>query len=496
MSATTPLRQPGLFIAQRPLLAILLVLSALGLLGFAGGALVSENIRTGLLERLGEFVWLAVFVAFFCLLPLLAPADRWARVLVAAGVFAAGSLLAFFGTTSQEVEVDTIALSLTSILLISLCASSLILVQPMTGRIFPLAAIVSPFLGLVGLVSTTGYLIRHNVTETEFVLVAQSLGFTLALLAGTYFSASLSRYSMIKSIGGRLVAGLTFNRLLRDIVFWSLAAVLFFTFFTRDPLALETGLSSPWIGLFVVVLFAVPVLVITAGATSIWAPTRTFARSRALADKNASALSAVLLRVFTPASLRAILVVFLIVATVLFVETPFAAFTETGEGINLTVSVLLRFSFYGIIFALTAITYMSFRMATLVAVVLLVTDILTAGTLTVLAPAQGAAVQLIDVVPRLLALMLIVRIARNWADILHNRFIGKRQISLTYVTAVAPAVVGILLCILAFCGIGLLNPTLAAETEYMALRLTIQSGLTLLMLPAAMSVFVRWKFSL
>ncbi|MCI5043592.1 MAG: hypothetical protein MRY72_02750 [Aquisalinus sp.] len=492
MKADIQIAQPGLFIVRRPLLTLLVLLGVLVLVGFNDGALLSGDIREKAFDQL-SVLGMAVFaVCGFCLLPAISPAAAWPRAMLAFGIVIATIILVVFGQGGDGQSLADAQIGL--IFFAGLATAALLLLRPITGRAYPLAALLAIPFTLVGVLVMTAWVIRTGagVTSSFFLLLSLSLAFSTMISLG--FVARLVSLEVGQQIGTRLATALAFNNLIRDSILGVLALGLFFWLY---PFLLPATNAPAGIGLplAIMVFTCIPALAVIASAYALTGHSDWKISGWQGAQNKAQDLFKQVLKPAKPSVLTAGLAIACVVSLVLFIETPFMRWGYLAA--DSMIAGLSRFAvFYLLLFCLVASTYASLRMGVVVALTFLLTDSMAAGLMNVIASSADSAYLLLDVIPRFLLLMVLVSVTRQWADILHNRHIQRYQITKTFAGAVAPALLSTLCCLLLFLCIGLLSAEKASDMLYISQRFSVQVMLSFLILPCAMSVMagLRAKF--
>lgn len=480
--------QPGLFVASRPVLAVLLVLASLGLVGFSGGALLDPAIRARFFIQMQGYGSMAVLAMLACLVPVLAPPAAWGRVLLALGVFFAGLLAFSFGGATASGP-------LAMVLLGAGVTAALILLTPLTGRWLPLFALLSPLASLAGLAGLAGWLARHEVSYGSALLSLQTLSLCTALMTGVFFLERLSRF-MAAGEGLLLGVALGLNAMMRDVFFLSFSGALMFAFYVRDEVALGAGGSLLWTGFAGVLACALPALMISAAVMAVLPKGGPLGDARQRANRVAAVKLGPVQKRLTPAIYLAGLVIVTILVSVFVGEVPLTSFTAKDVGDSGGVSVLLRGLFYVSVFALTAVFYVSLRMAAVVLVVFLLGDLLTSILFSDLIYNHGGVMRLVDVTPRLMVLYLLVQLVAAWRRGVATGASGREDGVALALQLLGPGSFAILVCAVIFVANSLFVEGGAMLADYAVLRLLMQTVLSLLILPMAMAVFSRFRVSI
>ena len=480
--------QPGLFVASRPLLTIILTFGIIGLIGFSGGLLMEEAARQTFHDRILAYLQMTLMATLALVVPAIAPGAVWGRVLLALGIFSAGMLIFGFGGAAP-------AGSLTAVLILIVVLCLLVLVAPFTGRILPLYALLAPLCGLAGLAGFLGYLIRQGLPSEPALLTLQMLGFSAAIMTGIFFTERLSRYT-VAGYSNQASAAAALNEIIRDVFFLAFAGALLFQFYVRDEGALSNGQPLLWSGFAALLLCAAPAAFISAAVISCLPGAGALGQSREQADRAAVALLGDALKRLTPAIYLAALVIVAILVSILFPEVPLAAFTAIESGAGAAGSLLIRGLFFVMIFVLAAVLYTSVRLAAAVLVVFLLGDILAATILAEYVLDAGGAMRLVDITPRLIVLYFLVQVALSWRRGIEAAAGGRADGIAAAAKIAGPGMLAVLICLVVFVAASILIPEQQALADYAALRLFLQAVLSLLILPMAMAVFARFRVSI
>ncbi|MCI5046086.1 MAG: hypothetical protein MRY59_01190 [Aquisalinus sp.] len=492
MKAGNQIAQPGLFIVRRPLLTLLILLGVLVLVGFDDGALLSQEIRGQAFTQL-SVLGIAVFsVCGFCLLPAISPASGWPRAMLSFGILIATTILVVFGQGGEGQSLSEAQIGL--IFFAGLAIAAMVQISPMTGRAYPVAGLLAVPFTLVGVLMMTAWVIRTGagVTPDLFLLLTLSVAFSIMISMG--FTARLVSLEAEHGIGSRLATALSFNNLIRDCILGLLALGLFFWFYPL-PASGNTAMAGITVPLSVMAFTCIPALAVVASAYALTGRADFKFQGWQAAQKRAHTVFRQALKPAKPSVLSAALAIAGILSLMAFVETPLTRWSTLASDGALT--GIFRFVlFYLLLFCLVAVTYASLRMGIVVALTLLLADGVVIGLMNVIAPSVGSVYVLLDLIPRFLVLMILVSIARQWADILHDRHIQRYQITKTLTRSAVPAIFGGLCSLLLFIMIGLLASEKADEMLYIAQRLSLQTTLALLILPCAMSVMAGLRAKL
>lgn len=481
--------QPGLFVVRRPLLTLLILLGALALVGFNNGSLLSPQVKEQAIAQLSLLGAASLIVSILCIVPAVAPNGAWPRAMLSFGLLIAASILAVFGSGGEGQGLTQAQVGL--LLFMGVAVAALIQISPLTGRVFPVAGLLAVPCSLIGVLTVTAWVTRTGAGVNDDLLLLLSLAIAVSVIAGMGFTAGLVSRESEYGIGSRLAVALSFNNLTRDLVFGVLVIGLFAAVYLSSDTS-DSLFDKMWLIVSVMLLICLPALTFVATAFSLKGQADWKLRGWQGVQDRARNLFRELLRPAKPSVLAAGLAIALILSAAVLVETPAERLIGTAMGLQLS-AVMVLAVFYSLIFLLSAISYASLRMGVVVALTFMLGDFMTAGMMTVMSSSDGQASALQDIVPRFLVLLLLVSVARQWADILHNRHIQRYQITSTFARAAAPVMLGALGCLLFFVSLGLLSESLATDMLYVSQRFSFQLLLSVLLLPAAMSVIAGLK---
>lgn len=484
-----PLTQPGLFIANRPFLGLVLLLAALGLIGFADGTLLDPVIRGNVLAAVQGLlpISLAATVMFFA--PLAAPDSLWGRGLIAAALaIASGVVVLFMPDTGIDVAAVVVA---------SIVGGGLMLGAPLFGRYVILAAAIAPLVALINAFVAYGYLQRVGFEADALVLQLVLLGFVLTIMFGHLYSTRMARF-FLQGEASRLGVGHAVNQLVRDVVFLAVAAGLVFRFYVQDPLTNSTGLSLFLLGVALTLLSAVSVMLVLAALHSVLPFREHIAQSRKQADARAHDFFHGLLKKVSTPIFVSVLLCFVGLAIITLMEIPLAATLVAVPEKGVFLSGIIRLAFYGLLFGLIAVVYSSLRTSAIVIMVLMLSDFLSAGvmSLTVSLGGEMPAVEirrLADAGPRLLILLFLIRFAHGWRSELEYR--DPQEVVGIFASRLPPALCATLLAIGGLALAAFVLPDMP-WMSYMAAKTLCQLVIAMMLLPMAMAALSRLKISL